>query len=140
LWRFFPFIPKERHELNKDLAEQLRNLQPGDLVKIEWFDASTGKSLAAGEDVDLPVKSFGIYVAILGRKNKHIVLAHNCFEFSNGLYDVDYTSIPLTWTLNITVKAEQELSSGEAVLLLKSFLAGRSRRIKRRTRNHAYMD
>lgn len=126
--------------MNKTLTRQLENVKPGDLVKVEWFDASTGKSLATGGDVDLPAKSFGIYVAILGRKNKHIVLAQNCFEFSNGLYDVDYTSIPLTWTLNITVKAEQELSSGEAVLLLKSFLAGRSRRVKRRTKNHANVD
>lgn len=117
---------------------KLEGLQPGDLVRVEWFDASIGKSSAG--TIDVPVKSWGIYVAVLGKKNKHIVLAQNHFEYSDGLYDVDYTAIPLSWTLSITVASKQELTGKEAALLLKSFLAGRCRTLKRRTRNHAKMD
>jgi hypothetical protein len=123
--------------MNKQVLKQIKSLRPGDLIRVEWTDASIGKSLSSGTDVDIPVKSWGIYVAILGKKKQHLVLAQNRFEYSNGLYDVDYTSIPISWTLNISVIAEQEVSSEEAAQLLKSFLAGRCRTLKRRIRNHA---
>jgi hypothetical protein len=126
--------------VNKRVSEQIKALQPGDLVRVEWFDASIGKSLASGAAVDIPVRSWGVYVAILGKKNKHIILAQNHFEYSDGLYDVDYTAIPLSWAVNITVISKGEVTSEEAASLLKSFLAGRCRTLKRRTRNHARMD
>jgi hypothetical protein len=126
--------------MNKQVLKQIKTLQPGDLIRVEWTDASIGKSLASGTDVDIPVKSWGIFVAVLGKRNKHIVLAQNHFEYSNGLYDVDYTAIPISWALNIIVISEQEVTSKEAALLLKSFLAGRCRTLKRRTTNHARMD
>jgi hypothetical protein len=126
--------------MNKQILKQTKGLQPGDLVRVEWFDASIGKSLASGTAVDIPVRSWGIYVAILGKKNKHIILAQNNFEYSDGLYDVDYTAIPVSWAVNIAVISKGEVTSEEAALLLKSFLAGRCRTLKRRTRNHARMD
>jgi acetamidase/formamidase len=126
--------------MNKKVLKHIKSLQPGDLIRVDWTDASIGKSLASGTTVDIPVKSWGIYVAILGRRKKHIVVAQNRFEYSNNLYDVDYVAIPISWTLGIIVIAEQEVSSEEAALLLKSFLAGRCRTLKRRTRNHARMD
>lgn len=122
---------------NNAVLKQTKSLQPGDLIRIEWSDASIGKSLAYGADVDIPVRSWGIYIAVLGRKNKHIVLAQNYFEYSNGFYEVDYTAIPFSWTMMITVIAKQEVASEIATQLLKSFLAGRSRTLKRRTKNHA---
>ena len=126
--------------MNKQVLKQIKGLQPGALVRIEWRDASIGKSLMSGTAVDIPVISWGIYVATLGRRKRHLVLCQNRFEYSERLYDVDYTAIPLSWALNITVIVEQEVSSEEASLLLKSFLAGRSRTLKRRTRNHARPD
>lgn len=126
--------------MNKQVLNQIKNLQPGDLIRVEWTDASIGKSLASGTDVDIPVKSWGIYVAVLGRTRKHLVLAQNRFEYSDKLYDVDYTSIPLSWALRIKVIAPKEVTGEEAALLLKSFLAGRCRTLKRRTRNHARVD
>ncbi len=32
----------------KEVDKQIRDLHPGDLVRIEWFDASVGKSLSGG--------------------------------------------------------------------------------------------
>jgi len=77
-------------------------LQPGDLVKIEWFDASVGKSLSGGlAGIDVPVKSWGIYIGLLGQKNKHIILAQNNFQYADDLYDIDHTAIPTSWTSNM---------------------------------------
>jgi hypothetical protein len=56
----------------KEVDKQVKDLQSGDLVKIEWVDASVGKSLSGGlAGIDVPVKSWGIYIGVLGQKNKH---------------------------------------------------------------------
>jgi len=86
----------------KEVDKQVKHLHLGDLVRIEWFDASVGKSLSGGlQGIDVPVKSWGIFIGLLGHKNKHIILAQNNFRYADGLYDIDYTAIPQTWTSNI---------------------------------------
>jgi len=120
----------------KEVLKQIKNLQLGDLVRVDWFDASIGKSMGSSGNIDVPVKSWGIYLGVLGEKNKHIVLAQNNFKYSNGIYDIDFTSIPLSWTVRITVLGRSEVNSEEAQSLLKSFLLGRARTLKRRIRNH----
>jgi len=122
--------------MNKQVLKQIKALQLGDLIRVEWFDASIGKSLVAGGTVDVPVKSWGIYIGILGERSKHIILAQNNFRYTNGLYDIDYTAIPLTWALTIKVINPSEVSAEEAKILLNSFLAGRCRTLKRRVTNH----
>jgi len=82
--------------LRKQVLNQLENLSPGCLVCVEWSDASVGKSLGSGVAVDVSVKSWGVFIGVLGEKNKHIVLAQNSFRYSNSLFDIDYTAIPLT--------------------------------------------
>ena len=83
----------------KEIINQIKNLATGDLVLIEWSDASIGKSLSNGVNgIDVPVKSWGIFIGELGQKRKHIILAQNCFRYSDGLYDIDYTAVPLPWT------------------------------------------
>jgi len=120
----------------KRLSERLKEIKPGDLIRVEWLDASIGSSLISGE-VDIPVVSWGIFVGLLGEQKKHIILAQNRFRYSDGIYDVDYTSIPLSWAVKVTVINPGEVDPNSAELMLRSFLAGRCRTIKRRTRNHA---
>ena len=119
---------------------KLENVKSGDLIRVEWYDASIGRSLTIGSKIDIPVKSWGVFVGLLGEKTKHIILAQNSFRYMDGLYDVDYTSIPLSWTVEVAVVNQGEVSGEVADLLLKSFLAGRCRTVKRRTKNHARMD
>jgi len=119
----------------QNLKDLLKLLYPGDLVCCEWYDASVGKSVSGG-DLDIPVKSWGIFLGVLGQRVKHIVLAQNNFHYTNGIYDVDYTAIPFTWTLSIKVINQNEVAKDEAQCLIRSFLSGRSRTIKRRTNNH----
>ncbi len=112
---------------------KLKSVHPGDLVRVEWFDASIGKSLASGT-IDVPVKSWGIFLGVLGEKHKHVILAQNNFRYTNGLYDIDYTAVPVSWTINVTVNKKQEIAAEEAKVLLTSFLRGRT--LKRKIVNH----
>ncbi|RLI40039.1 hypothetical protein DRO69_13460 [Candidatus Bathyarchaeota archaeon] len=126
--------------MKRNLKSQLKDLQPGDLIEISWTDASIGKSLGSGVTVDVPVKSWGIFIGILGVKNKHVVIAQNSFHYSDGLYDLDYTAIPLSWTLNITVIAKSHVPPEIANQLVTSFLMGGRRSFSRsrqeKVRNH----
>ncbi len=102
---------------------QIKGLSAGDLVMLEWHDASIGKSLSNGvSGIDVPVKSWGVYIGTLGQKRRHIILAQNCFRYSDGLYDIDYTAIPVPWTTSATIIAKAHVAADEAKQLLNSFL------------------
>jgi hypothetical protein len=116
---------------NIDLSE----LEKGDLVRVDWFDASRGQALTIRGRLDIPVYSWGIYLGVLGQKRRHIVLAQNSFKLNNEFYDVDYTSIPVSFLDGITVIHKAELPPNIAELLLLSFTSGRRRIIKERTVN-----
>jgi len=116
--------------------KQIKNVQLGDLTRVEWFDASVGKSLNSAGAIDIPVRSWGIYLGALGEKNKHIILAQNSFRYTDQIFDIDYTAIPLNWPITITTINPTEVSVEEAKTLLHSFLTGHKRRLKRRTCNH----
>lgn len=119
----------------KEIDKQIKDLQLGDLVKIEWFDASVGKSLSGGvQGIDVPVKSWGVFIGLLGHKNKHIIIAQNNFRYADGLYDIDYTAIPQAWTSNIQTIIKNHVQAAEAEQLLNSFLKGGRRAFPKRTR------
>jgi hypothetical protein len=117
---------------SKNLRKQLEQLAPGDLVSVDWCDASVGKSLGSGVAVDVPVQSWGIFIGVLGEKNKHIVLAQNSFRYSDGLFDIDYTAIPLSWTANINVIVKGHVEPKAATILVNSFLMGGRRAFRER--------
>lgn len=109
------------------------HLSMGDLVEVEWTDASIGKSLSAGMDVDVPVISWGLFLGLLG-KRKHIILVQNNFSYCDGLCDLDYTAIPLSWSSRIDVIAKHHVLPAEAQKLLNSFLMGGRRSLQNRAR------
>ena len=107
----------------KEIMNQIKGLAAGDLVCVEWCDASIGNSLSNGvSGIDVPVKSWGIYVGILGQKRKHVILAQNCFRYSDGLYDIDYIAVPMLWITNAAVILKGYVAMEEAKHLLNSFL------------------
>jgi hypothetical protein len=126
--------------VKKALKKQLESLGKGDLICIEWTDASIGKSLGTGLTVDVPVKSWGVFIGLLGKRNKHIVVAQNNFQYSDGVYDIDYTAIPLGWTERVIVIEKQHVAVGEAEQLFNSFLRGGRRTFnihkQQRVKNH----
>jgi hypothetical protein len=125
------------------LKKQLNSLKLGDLIKVDWSDASIGKSLSGGlHGIDVPVQSWGIFIGVLGEKSKHIVLAQNNFRYADGLYDIDYTAIPVSWAISVTVLSPTHISLQEGRQLLNSFLQGGRRTLPRQRRvlNHERHD
>jgi hypothetical protein len=131
-------LKKETKECNvanklkeKDLKEQIKSLGVGDLICVGWCDASTGKSSGSGAAIDVPVKSWGIFIGVLGVKAKHIVLAQNSFRYADGLFDMDYTAIPLSWTVDVSVLVKEHIPEEAAGTLVNSFLQGGHRALSR---------
>jgi len=130
----------------KGLKKVFSELRPGDLVCVEWCDASVGKSSGSGVSIDVPVKSWGVYVGVFGERAKHIVLAQNSFRYSDGLYDLDYTAIPASWALDLVVITKSHLPENVAKSLVNSFLLGgrrafnHQRTIQRRASIHERSD
>jgi len=122
--------------MSKRLLNQLKDTNLGDLIRVEWYDASVGRSMGGTGAIDVPVKSYGIFLGVLGEKLKHIILCQNSFKYTNGVYDVDYTAIPVGWALTVSVVQQGEVTRKDAEALLKSFLLGRARTVKRRVHNH----
>ena len=118
----------------KKIPEEIKRLSIGDLVQVQWTDASIGKSLSAGMNVDVPVVSWGLYLGLLGQKSKHIILVQNNFRYCDGLCDLDYTAIPLTWSTKVDVIVKSHINLGEAQILLNSFLMGGRRSLQNRTK------
>ena len=111
----------------KDLKKQLDSVSVGDLISVEWCDASVGKSSGSGAAIDVPVRSWGIFIGVLGIKTKHIVLAQNSFRYSDGLVDLDYTAIPLSWTDDISILIKEHIPKDAGNTLVNSFLQGSRR-------------
>jgi hypothetical protein len=132
----------------KEIQSQIKNLAAGDLVCVEWCDASIGKSLSNGlGGIDVPAKSWGVFIGVMGKKREHVILAQNAFQYSDGLYDIDYIAVPLPWTTGATILEKGHVGAEEAQVLLHSFTINekvkdgrttfnRSRRSQRRLRNH----
>ena len=114
-----------------NLRKMIEGLSPGDLICVEWSDASVGKSSGSGVAIDVPVKSWGIFIGLLGEKTKHIVLAQNSFRYADGLFDLDYTAIPLGWTVDVAVLAKEHVPRQVADKLVNSFLLGGHRAFNR---------
>jgi len=51
-------------------------MNPGDLVEVDWHDSSGGRaeSIRSLKKIDIPVKSWGIYLGDYGEEEPHIVL------------------------------------------------------------------
>ena len=117
--------------MQKPVKKQLETICSGDLVCVEWCDASVGKSMDSGATIDIPVKSWGIFIGVLGLRAKHIVLAQNSFHYADGVYDLDYTAIPLTWANNVSVLLKNHVPQEAASKLVSSFMVGGHRTFNR---------
>jgi hypothetical protein len=99
---------------------------------VEWCDASVGQSSRGGaRAIDVPVRSWGIFIGVLGAEAKHIVLAQNSFRYSDGMFDLDYTAIPLSWAVDLSVLVKEHIPQEAAGKLVNSFLLGGHRTLRR---------
>ena len=70
----------------------------------------------------------------MGKRREHVILAQNCFCYSDGLYDIDYTAIPLPWTTSAEVLQKGYVNSEEAKVLLNSFTINQKAKSERKPR------
>ena len=120
--------------VSRKVLGQIEGLRAGDLVRVDWFDASVGRS-SSGGPIDIPVKSWGIYLGVFGERSRQIVLAQNIFRCAQTLYDIDYTAIPITWTINISVISKSYVGESEVKNILNSFISGNCRAVRKREVN-----
>jgi hypothetical protein len=125
--------------MNKTVLKQIKDLQLGDLIRLEWNDASKGearvsKDRQADVQFDIPVTSWGVFLGIVGRKTKHVVLLRDHFEMSAtlGVYDIDFNVFPLGMISHVALLKKAELDSRVASLLQTAFLRARIRKQKGR--------
>lgn len=111
----------------------LENVKLGALICCTWCDASVGKSRVTRGMIDVPVQSWGIFIGLIGTKIKHIVVAQNSFKYANGLYDLDYTAVPIGWAIDVKVIEEQHVSKEVADSLVESFVISKSQVTRRQT-------
>jgi acetamidase/formamidase len=116
---------------NQQIQKSLEACNPGDLIAVDWCDASVGKSSGSGMTIDVPVKSWGIFVGLIGDRVKHIVIAQNSFRYADGLFDLDYTAVPAGWALGVTVLIKEYIPKETASRLVNSFMVGGHRALTR---------
>ena len=115
------------------LKSKLKSVNPGDLICCSWSDASTGKSSGTGVTIDLPVKSWGVFVGLIGQKTKHIVLAQNSFRYSDWVYDMDYTAIPVHLADDVEVLVKGLVSGSSCGDACGEFLQRRTANVQSST-------
>jgi len=110
--------------VSKKVLKQLQALHPGDLIKVEWNDASIGSAYTSRPNIslDVGVLSFGLFICIMGKKVQHIMLAQNSFRMTEDHFRVDYTLIPVSWTLSLRILKQGEITADVAKKIMQCFL------------------
>lgn len=104
---------------------------PGDLVEVLWNDASIGVGVGGKSSVQVPVRSWGIYVGTIGEP-PHLILSQNDFAYNREVRAEDYTAIPQPWAVKVIVIQRQRVTQKEAAIMLKNIIIGESTRRRRR--------
>ncbi len=86
-----------------------------------WTDASIGKTSTNGGIIDVPVRSWGVFVGMFGRR-KHIIPAQNSFEYADGLCDLDYIEIPTGWIEDVQIITPHYTHEAALSVLVASFV------------------
>ena len=96
--------------MNKKISKQLKSLRVGDFLQIDWHDAYKGEIRIERDSMDLtqfevPVSSWGIYLGIVGKKSKYVLLMRDRFNLNEfaGIDDIDHNGIPLGMIYSIRV-------------------------------------
>lgn len=123
--------------MSKLLLKQLKKLGIGTLVCLEWYDASVGKvARNPGTQIDITVRTWGVFLGFLGNKNKHIIIAQNIYKYTTGVYDVDYSAVPASGATDVTVIMRGCIDGAEAKQAFNSFT---TREVASRTVRHVHL-
>jgi hypothetical protein len=114
--------------MSHKVEKTITNLRFGDLVQIDWLDASEAKGRLEKGSFDTPVCSVGWFLGLKGRKTRHLVIAK---EFIRGACAFHYNVIPLGMVENVRVFGRKVLDA-EAERVLKKFVHATIKRLKKK--------
>jgi hypothetical protein len=103
-------------ELNKNAQKTTKNLRFGDLIEVDWLDASEATGSLESGKFDTPVRSVGYFLGIKGRKTKHLVIAKELVRTCDAFH---YNVIPVGMIENIRTLAHEALDLDNIKVLKK---------------------
>lgn len=104
--------------MNKEILQTAKNLRFGDLVEVDWLDASEATGRLNSGKFDTPIRSVGYFLGLKGRKAKHLVIAKELVRTCDAFH---YNVIPLGMIETIRVLAREVLDLDD-VKILKKFV------------------
>lgn len=129
--------------MSKQVLRLLEVCKPGDVICVDWLDASRGRIEtvrelreigAAGAIIDSPVKSVGAFIGLFGKRTKHIVLVSSLWTFTAAADygQVDTTLIPVGMVENVSVVMHGFLDAERIKLCQAAFMSGRCHHYSKR--------
>jgi len=94
----------------------IKNLHFGDLVEIDWLDASEATGRLENGKFDTPVRSVGYFLGLKGHKTQHLIIAKELVRTCDAFH---YNAIPLGMIENIHTLAHQALNLTNIKVLKK---------------------
>jgi len=110
-----------------DVLQVTSSLNFGDLIEIHWLDASEATGQLEHDRFDTPVQSVGYFLAVKGRKTKHVVIAKEIVDNKSYHYNV----IPVGMIQNLRVIQRNGLRPS-VMRVLKKFAAVTVPRLRRK--------
>jgi len=103
---------------DSNVAEVVESLRFGDLLQVDWFDASEATDNISHECFDTPICSVGFFLGVKGRKTRHIVIAKEIIDSKTYHYNV----IPVGMINRIEVHSKVALNHTAKRRLKKLYL------------------
>jgi len=112
---------------SSNVVEVIGSLCFGDLVQVDWLDASEATDVISHDRFDTPVCSVGFFLGLRGRHAKHLVIAKEIIDSRTYHYNV----IPVGMVTRLVVHSRAALTTAAKRRLKKLYLRT-FRRIKKR--------
>jgi len=95
----------------------LEGFQFGDLIEVEWWDASSGTLRARRgrrreERVGVLVRTAGYFACVKPDEKPHLVFMQDIYQIDEGrgLYDFTYTAIPVENLQRVTLRGHRSMA------------------------------
>jgi hypothetical protein len=101
-----------------EILRTAENLHFGDLIEVDWLDASEASGCLESGKFDTPVRSVGYFLGLKGRKTKYLIIAKELVRTCDAFH---YNVIPLGMIETINTVAH-ELLKLDKIGVLKKFV------------------
>ena len=113
--------------MKQQVLDVISGLCFGDLIEVEWLDASEATGSLKGGHFDTPVQSVGYFLGLKGKRVRHVVIAKEVVDDENFHYNV----IPVGMIVNVTVQRKNALKP-RTRRVLKKFAQGVIPKLRRK--------